>query len=153
MHATAGSKELLNLYYDKNYSIVIFSNQPVSGLTPGVVDRVCSSLPSWLKWLCPTPSSLAADLKRSDFDRAFAAKQGDKQVLGLGKNKCVDIRKSWVYSFNYIGFGTNGLNSILEGFGKEANVTKQGNSVSVGVINPTSAAAWNDLCILRNPVV
>jgi len=153
MHATAGSKELLNLYYDKNYSIVIFSDQPVSGLTPGLVDRVCSSLPGWLKWLCPTPSSLTVDLRRSDFDRVFAAKQSSKQVLGLGKNKCDGIRKSWVYSFNYTEFGVNGLNSIIDGFGKESVVNKQGNSVSVVITNPVSASAWNDLSILRSPIV
>ncbi|MFH0869940.1 MAG: hypothetical protein V1866_02695 [archaeon] len=154
IHATAGSKkELLNLYYDKNYSIVIFSNQPVSGLTPGVIDKICSSLPGWLKWLCPTPSSLADDLKRSDFDRAFAAKQGSKQTLGLGKNKCDGIRKSWIYSFNYTGFGVNGLDRIIEGFGKEAVVKKLGNGISVVITNPTSASAWNDLSVLRSLIV
>jgi hypothetical protein len=148
----SGANNYLRLYYDKTYQIVIFSNRNIDGLTPSFGDTICGVLPSWLKWLCPSPSSLARDLAGVKlFNKIYAAKNGTKQVFGVTERICtIDI-----YSFNYTGYLKEELMPLIlypdEGVFK--NFTSDNTIHNTIFISKSSNDPWDpwaSLTILRN---
>lgn len=143
-----GANNYLRLYYDKTYQIVIFSNRNIDGLTPNFGDTICGVLPSWLKWLCPSPPSLARDLAGVKlFNKIYAAKNGTKQVFGITERICtIDI-----YSFNYTGYLKEELMPLIlypdEGVFK--NFTSD-NTVFISKSDNDPWDPWASLTILRN---
>jgi hypothetical protein len=102
-----GSDDYLELYYDRTYQMVIFSNQPISGLRPTFGQRLCDALPGWMQWLCPSPLSLSQDLTGIKlFSNIYIAQNGTagstttKSVFGVKEDMCGDD----IYSFNYTGY-------------------------------------------------
>jgi hypothetical protein len=144
----SGANGYLRLYYDKTYQMVIFSNRNINGLTPSFGDAICNVLPSWLKWLCPSPPPLSRDMAGVKlFNKIYAAKNGTKQVFGVTEGICgLDI-----YSFNYTGYLKEELMPLIlypdEGVFK--NFTSD-NSIFISKSENDPWDPWTSLTILRN---
>jgi len=151
----SGANNYLRLYYDKTYQIVIFSNKNIDGLTPGIGDTICGVLPSWLKWLCPSPPSLSRDLAGVKlFNRIYAAKNGPKQVFGVNEQMCGPA----IYSFNYTGYLKEELMPLIlyPNVGVVANFTSDNTILDHNTILIRKQSQddpwdpWTSLTILRN---
>lgn len=143
-----GSDHYLELYYDKTYQMVIFSDQPISGLTPSFGQTICNALPGWMQWLCPNPTALSEDMAGVKlFNKIYAAKNGTtKRVFGVKESMCGDD----IYSFNYTGYLKEELIPLIlyPDVGVYANFTSD-NTIYIKRSELIPWDPWTALTILR----
>jgi hypothetical protein len=141
--------DYLKLYYDDNYQMVVFSDAAISGLNPNLGDIICSALPSWLKWLCPNPSSMELNFENLKlFNKVYATKQDVNEIFGVAEQVCnlTSHQKTWIYAFNYTGFGFPG-DFIISSLNADKVIISANN---IFISNPKKDA-WQALTLLRNP--
>ncbi|MBU1198454.1 MAG: hypothetical protein KKF46_08095 [Nanoarchaeota archaeon] len=145
------NNDYVQLYYDDNYQMVVFSNEPVDNLIPGLFSGICDNPPWWIGWLCPAPSGLETNLASLQmFNKVYAARLGNKEVFGVAEKECnpMTLRKTWLFSFNYTGFGSADLGHLVAHVqADDANITESQNNIFIR--NP-DADAWTALTLLRN---
>ncbi|MBN1792430.1 hypothetical protein JW826_01980, partial [Candidatus Woesearchaeota archaeon] len=153
------SARLLNLYLDKDSGIVVFSDRDVPGLISVSQNYICDWFPSWLKWLCPDPPPISRSLRNLTFDRLYAARMNNREILGVSKERCecIGCGKNLTYSFEYYGFGMVDLFAFLGTpelyVGEEFSMIESGvKRVSVLVRDPKKLdkeSLWNALAFLK----
>jgi len=144
-YATAPPKDLLRFYYDREFNMAVISTYDIS---PTLGQKICSVLPSWLQWLCPSEPEFKQLLKSvGGVEKVYLAKSGSKSVFGFGKNICPDpsLGLAWDYSFNYTGFGLGVVNVLKQGI--IADYLIAFNS-SIHVWN-AHGDVWNSLALLK----
>jgi hypothetical protein len=151
--------DFLKVYYDDQYQMVLFSDEYISGLTPGLGETICNVLPSWLKWLCAGPTELEESVAELQlFNKIFSSRDyivSDKEVFGVSEYKCDfpgDSRK-WVLTFNYTGFSNYDLSYLFKEL-QALNATATMNQNNIYIKDPKIsdiANLWMPMTLIRNP--
>jgi hypothetical protein len=113
--SSLGGQSLVQLYYDKDTKIIIFSDRSVT-LSGTWYSNLCQSLPSWLSWMCPAPTTISASLRNQTFDRAYVAKVNGKEAFGLAREDvCSPVGgpRADIITFRYKGYTQADITTLV----------------------------------------